>query len=152
MKNWIRRMLFGVLGATVLAGSLAGCAGQRERWREDGGHGFQVRMVERAGRKLDLDAAQKQKLEVLAQKLRAQRQALRGAEDPRAPWRALLAGEKFDQQGAARLLDEKLALVRAGSPELIAAAADFFDHLQPAQQQKVRELLERGPRRGARGG
>jgi len=30
---------------------------------------------------------------------------------------------------------------------VIAAAADFFDSLNPAQQQKVRDFMERGGRR-----
>ena len=54
-------------------------------------------MVERVGSKLDLDAAQKQKLTVLAEKLQAQRAALRGGGDPRAEFRALFAGAKLDQ-------------------------------------------------------
>ena len=89
MKSWIRRTLFGALGATVLAGSLAGCAGHRDRWHEGDPGAWRARMVERVGHKLDLDAAQKQKLEVLAQKLQAQRQALRGDQAPRAQFRAL---------------------------------------------------------------
>ncbi|MBK6615196.1 Spy/CpxP family protein refolding chaperone [Ottowia sp.] len=151
MKSWIRRTLFGALGATVLAGSLAGCAGHRDRWHEGDPGAWRARMVERVGHKLDLDAAQKQKLEVLAQKLQAQRQALRGDQAPRAQFRALFAGDKLDQAGANRLLDEKLAVLRAGSPEVIAAAADFFDHLNPAQQQKVRAFMERGRRWGRHG-
>jgi Spy/CpxP family protein refolding chaperone len=104
-------------------------------------------MVERIGGKLELDAAQKQKLTVLAEKLQAQREAMRGGGDPRSQFRALFAGDKLDQAGAARLIEEKTATVRSGSPEVIAAAADFFDHLNPAQQQKVRDFLERGGRR-----
>ena len=151
MKSWIRRTLYGALGATVLAGSLAGCAGHRERWHEGDGSAFRARMVERVGHKLDLDAAQKQKLEVLAQTLQAQRQAVRGPADPRAQFRALFAGDKLDQSGAHRLLDEKMNAVRMGSPEVIAAAADFFDHLRPAQQQQVRDFMARERRWGRHG-
>ena len=148
MKSWIRRTLYGALGATVLAGSLAGCAGHRDRAHEGDGSAFRARMVERVGSKLDLDAAQKGKLEVLAQKLQAQRLAVRGANDPRAQFRALFAADKLDQAGANRLLDEKMNAVRLGSPEVIAAAADFFDHLRPAQQQQVRDFMAREGRGG----
>lgn len=150
--SWIRRSLFGLLGAGVLAGSLVGCAGHRDRGPAGDGSAFRARMVERVGHKLDLDAAQKQKLDVLASKLQAQRQALRGDKDPKAELRALLAGDKLDQAGANRLLDEKLNAMRLGSPEVIAAAADFYDHLRPAQQQQVREFMERGGRRWGRHG
>ena len=104
-------------------------------------------MVERIGGKLELDASQKQKLTALAEKLQAQREAMRGGSDPRSEFRALFAGDKLDQAGAARLVEEKTAALRSGSPEVIAAAADFFDHLNPAQQQKVRDFMARGGRR-----
>ena len=147
MKHWIKRTLFGFAGLAVVAGSIAGCAGHRHGWGGGDGAEFRARMVERIGGKLELDAAQKQKLTVLAEKLQAQREAMRGGGDPRAQFRALFAGDKLDQAGAARLIEEKTATVRSGSPEVIAAAADFFDHLNPAQQQKVRDFLERGGRR-----
>ena len=151
-KHWIRRSLFGLLGAGLLAGSLVGCAGHRDRGSDGDGSALRARMVERVGSKLDLDAAQKQKLDVLASKLQAQRLAMRGAQDPKAQVRALFAGDKLDQAGANRLLDEKLNAVRMGSPEVIAAAADFYDHLRPAQQQQVRDFMERGGRRWGRHG
>ncbi|MBT2337169.1 Spy/CpxP family protein refolding chaperone [Variovorax paradoxus] len=153
MKHWIKRTLFGFAGLAVVAGSIAGCAGHRHGWGGGDSAEFRTKMVERVGSKLELDAAQKQKLTVLAEKLQAQREAMRGGGDPRAQFRALFAGDKLDQAGATRLIDEKTAAVRSGSPEVIAAAADFFDHLNPAQQQKVRDFMERrgGHRWGHRG-
>ncbi len=151
MNSWFKRTLIGLFGGALIAGSLAGCAGQRHGWGSGDSAEFRARMVERVGSRLDLDAAQKQKLDVLAQKLQGQRVAMQGSGDPRAQFRALFAGGKLDQAGAARLVEEKTAAVRAGSPEVIAAAADFFDNLNPAQQQKVREFMERGRRWGHRG-
>ncbi len=147
MKHWIKRTLFGFAGLAVVAGSIAGCAGHRHGWGQGDSAEFRARMVERIGSRLELDTAQKQKLTVLAEKLQAQREAMRGGGDPRSRFRALFAGDKLDQAGAARLVEEKTAALRSGSPEVIAAAADFFDHLNSAQQQKVRDFLERGGRR-----
>jgi len=65
--------------------------------------------------------------------------------------RGLFAGNTLDQAGAKKLVDEKTAALQAGSPEVIAAAADFFDNLRPEQQQKVRDFMERGRRWGHRG-
>jgi periplasmic protein CpxP/Spy len=146
MKPWFKRTLFGLFGSALIAGSLAGCAGHRHGWGSADTGEFRAKMVERVGSRLDLDAAQKQKLEVLAQKLQAQRKAMQGEGDPRAQFKALFAGVKLDQPGATRLIEEKTAAVRTGSPEVIAAAADFFDNLNPAQQQKVREFMDRGRR------
>lgn len=148
MKTWIKRGLFGLLGGTLLVGSIAGCAGHRGGWGHSDSAEFRAKVVERVGNKLDLDSAQKQKLAVLADTLQAQRKAMRGEGDPRAQFKALFAGDKLDQAGANKLLDEKTAAVRSGSPAVIAATADFFDHLNPAQQQKVREFMERGRRWG----
>jgi protein CpxP len=150
-QHWIKRSLIGLFGGALVVGSIAGCAGQRHGWGGGSDHEraeFRAKMVERVGSKLDLDAAQKQKLQVLADKLQAQRTAMRGSGDPRAQFKALFAGNKLDQAGASRLVDEKTAAVRTGSPEIIAAAADFFDNLKPEQQQKVREFMERGRRWG----
>ncbi len=145
MKPWIKRSLFGFAGAALLAGSLVGCAGHRHGWNGDSAE-FRTKMVERVSSKLDLDATQKQKLDVLAQKLQAQREALRGGGDPRAEFRALFAGAKLDQTRARKLVDDKMAAVQSMGPEVIAAAADFFDNLNPEQQQKVRDFMQR--RRG----
>ena len=152
MKPWIKRSLFGLFGGALVAGSLAGCSGHRHGWNAADADEFRARMVERVGSKLELDAAQKHRLEVLAQKLHAQRMAVRGGTEPHADFKALFAGDKLDQQRAAQLVEQKTAAVRAGSPEVIAAAADFFDNLNPAQQQKVREFMERGRGRWGRHG
>jgi len=159
MKPWIKRTLIGVFGASVLFGGLAACSHRMHGpW---GGHMTEAeqaewrgRMVEKASRKLDLDAAQKAKLTVLADVLSAQRKAMaaKGAE-PHAELKAVLAGPLFDRNRAQSLVDAKSAAVREVSPAVITAAADFYDSLKPEQQQKVREVLERrgGHRHGWRG-
>jgi Spy/CpxP family protein refolding chaperone len=149
MKRWIKRSLFGFAGAALLAGSLSSCAWHRHHgWAgtEQEQAEFRAKMIERVSGKLDLDAAQKQKLTVLTDKLQAQRAALRGGGDPRSEFHALFAGAKLDQERARKLVEDKTAAVQAGSPDVITAAADFFDNLNPAQQQKVREFMQR--RRG----
>ena len=150
MKSWIQRSLLGLFGGALVVGGLAGCAGYRHGSGTESAE-FRARMVERVGGKLELDAVQKQKLAALADTLQAQRAALRGNGDPRAQFKALFAGDKLDQAGATRLVEEKTSALRARSPEVIAAAADFFDHLRPDQQQKVRAFMDRGRRWGRHG-
>jgi Spy/CpxP family protein refolding chaperone len=150
MKPWIKRSLFGVFGATVLLGGMAACANHRtdhgsmspERMAEVRG-----KVIERVSSKLELNAAQQQKLGVLADTLQAQRLAMMGSTpEPRTAMQALIAGEKFDRARAQALLTEKTQAVDAGSPAVIAALGDFYDSLSPQQQQQVREMTER--RRG----
>lgn len=155
MNRWIRRTLIGVFGASIALGALTGCGhhAARHGWdsmsAEDQSK-LRERMLDRVGRKLDLDAAQKAKLAVLADKLAAQRTALRGGQDPRTQVQALVAGDRFDRARAQALVSEKAAAVTTGSPEVIAAFGDFYDGLRPQQQAQVREFLQRRGHRGWR--
>jgi periplasmic protein CpxP/Spy len=153
MRPWIKRTLFGVFGASILIGGLSACGhhhGGGWQMSEADSAKMRERMIERASSKLDLDATQKQKLGVLADKLKEQRMALVGATtDPRAELQALVAGPKFERERAQSLVEAKTGALRSKSPEVIAAAGDFFDSLKPEQQQKVRELLSK--RHGWRG-
>ena len=150
MKSWIKKSLFTVFGASIALGGLTACSSARP-WHHDASPEqmaqMQGKMVERIGSKLDLNAEQKQKLQTLTGVLLAQRKAMAGASgDPRAQVQALVAGERFDRSAAQSLLDEKTRAVQAGGPAVIAALGDFYDSLQPAQQQKVRDMMQR--RRG----
>ncbi len=148
MKTWIKRTLYGVFGATLVAGGLSACG-----YRHEGPHGMRMdaqesaewrgKMTERVASKLELNAEQKKRLTVLADKLHEQRVALVGkTTDPRAEFQALVAGEKFDKTRAQALIAEKTAALNTKSPEVLAAAADFYDNLTPAQQLKVREFMQ----------
>lgn len=151
MKRWIKRSFVAVFGTAVLIG-LTACGGHRGGWSNmsaaDSAQ-MRERVLERAGKELKLDDTQKQRLAVLADKLRDSRSAVMGATDPRADMQALVAGPKFDRSGAQALVEAKTAAVRSKSPEVITAAADFFDSLKPEQQQQVREFMNK--RRGGHG-
>ncbi|MEP7100098.1 MAG: Spy/CpxP family protein refolding chaperone [Burkholderiales bacterium] len=151
MKRWIKRTLVAVFGTAFLIGGLTACGTHRGGWNnmsEADSAKMRERVIERAGKELKLDDAQKQKLATLADKLRDARVAMMGTTDPRADMQALVAGPKFDRTNAQALVEAKTAAVRTKSPELIAAAADFFDSLKPEQQQQVREFMNK--RRGHR--
>ena len=157
MKTWIKRTLIGLAAATTLFGGLAAWAhnhhghGWRTMSAEDAER-MKSRLVDKLGSKLDLDAAQKAKLGVLADKLREQRNALvEGSADPRAELGAMMAGPTFDRAKARTLIDGKLAAVNTKSPEMVAAMADFYDSLKPEQQAKVREYMARRGHHGHRG-
>jgi Spy/CpxP family protein refolding chaperone len=147
MKTWIKRTLAGLFGATVLLGGIAACShhphghGWRALSEQDAAE-MKARLVDRAAGRLDLDEAQKAKLGVLADKLREQRNALvAGTPDPRAELQSLVAGSTFDRAKAQALVEAKTGAISARSPDVIAAAADFYDSLKPEQQAKVRELM-----------
>lgn len=160
MKPWLKRTLIGTVtlfGAFSVLGALGACSHHghhRGGWSamsDEDAAKMKARIVEKAGEKLDLDAAQKAKLATLADKLREQRNAFVGdTKDPRAELQALIAGTTFDRSKAQGLVQSKTQAVQAKSPEVISAMADFYDSLKPEQQAKVREYLQRG-RGGWRG-
>jgi Spy/CpxP family protein refolding chaperone len=157
MKRWIKRTLIAVLGFTAVFGGIAAWAHNHHGhgWRamsEQDAAAMKAKVIEKVGSKLDLDATQKAKLGVLADKLREQRNALVGSTtDPRAEMQALIAGPAFDRARASALIEAKVGAVNAKSPEVLNAAADFFDSLRPDQQAKVREFLASRGHRGPRG-
>jgi protein CpxP len=146
MRRWFKRTLIGLFGATLVIGSLSGCShgGRHGNWSESDISQMRLRILDKAGKQLDLDDAQKQRLAALADKLQEQRAAFRSGNDPRAEVQSLVAGSRFDRDKAQALVEAKTAAIRAKSPDVIAAAADFYDSLRPEQQQKVRDFMNRG--------
>ncbi|KRC19319.1 Spy/CpxP family protein refolding chaperone [Acidovorax sp. Root217] len=153
MKPWIKKTLAGVFGATIVLGGLTACAGHRhgemgpEKIAEIRG-----KVVNRVSSKLDLNDAQKLKLNALADTLQAQRAAFKGkTPDPRAEVQAIVAGATFDRARAQALMEEKTRAVQTAGPEVITAMANFYDSLNPEQQQKVREMMDKRGRHGGGG-
>ena len=152
MKPWLKRTFVGLFGASALLGGVAACShshhgpgGWQAMGPEDAAK-FKARATDKVADKLELNADQKARLGVLIDRMHEQRLALRGATDPRVDVLALIKDNSFDRWHAQDLVNAKLAAVRDKSPQVIAAMADFYDSLQPAQQQKVREFLQRGGR------
>jgi periplasmic protein CpxP/Spy len=148
MTSWIKRSLYGLLGATVALG-LTACGHHRHEgggWQmnaQDAGQ-FREHMIERVSSRLDLNQDQRRRLGVLFDKVHEQRTAFGGpGGDPRVQLQSLVSGDKFDRARAQALVAEKTGAVNAKSPEVIAALGDFYDSLNPAQQAKVRDFMQR---------
>lgn len=152
MKPWIKRTLIGLTGATILVGGLTACGSRGGHhgggdWSAERVTEMRGKVIERVSGKLELNEAQKQKLGVLADEMIASRTAMRGqSADPRTEMKALIAGDKFDRARAQALLEQKTQVVQGQGPKVIAAMADFYDSLNPAQQKQVRDKMEQ--RRG----
>ena len=146
-RRHLKRSLIVALGATLLMGGLSACGyrGHDHGANMSAEHYAQKRdkMVDKAASKLDLNTVQKALLAKLGDKLFEQRTALIGqTKDPRAEMKALVAGDKFDAARAQTLINDKTAALQAKSPEVIAALADFYNSLNTAQQQKVRNFMD----------
>lgn len=149
MKTWIKRTLIGIVGGAVLLGGLAACGQRHEGWhrsqisQEDAAK-WRERVLERAGKELQLDAGQKLKLGAAFDQLRQHRNTVVASlADPRAEMRALVGGERLDRARAQAWVDEKTQVLRGDSPRTIGALADFYDSLRPDQQAKLRTWLDR---------
>jgi|SRR5450631_2628303 len=149
MKRWMKRSLVGLLGAAAILGGISAWAHEHHHhgWQamtEQDAAAMKARVVEKVGKHLNLDAAQKAKLATLADRLRDQQVALTGANtDPRADMQSLVAGPTFDRAKAQVLIQAKVSAVTTKSPEVVTALADFYDSLKPEQQAKVREFMAR---------
>ncbi len=151
MRTNLKRIIIGLTGATLLLGGLTACGTRGPGgWNAERAAEMRGKMVDRISDKLDLNAEQKGKLKTLAGELEAQRKALRGeGASPRDDFKALIAGDRFDRNKAQALLEQKTTAVQQQAPKVLTAMADFYDSLTPAQQQQVRERLEK--RRGGWG-
>lgn len=147
MKPWIKKSLIAVFGASVVLGGLSACGARGDHargWSDERVTEMRGKVIERVSDKLELNAAQQQKLVVLADELIAQRKAWRAqGGDPRAEIKGLIASEKFDRSAAQALLERKTQQVQGAGPRVIAAFADFYDSLNPQQQSQVRERLDK---------
>ncbi len=147
MKPWIKRSLIVLTSATVVIGGLTACGSRGEHargWSDERVTEMRGKAVEKISGKLELNAGQKAKLEVLADEMIASRKAMRGESgDVRADLQALIAGDKFDRSKAQQMLDQKTRVLQGSGPKVLAAFGDFYDSLNPEQQKQVRERLER---------
>lgn len=152
MKVSIKRILIVLTGGALLVGGLLACGMRGSHdWSEARMTEMRGKMVERISDKLALNAEQKQRLNVVATEMDAQRKALRGdVASPQDDLKALIAGDRFDRSKAQALLEQKTAAVQQQGPKVVTALADFYDSLTPTQQQQVRERLDQ-PRGGWHG-
>lgn len=148
MKTWIKRSLIGLFGTAVLVGGLAACSHRHHHggmMNEADVAQLRERFIGKATRELWLDTAQAQRLGVLADALAAQRTALMAdGAHPRTELQALVAGPQFDRSRAQALVERKTGAVKDKAPAVVTAMADFYDSLQPAQQQKLRDFMAKG--------
>jgi len=140
MTRFKKITLITVALAAIGAGSLA-IAGR-------GGHGPE-RMVERVSDRLELDAGQSDALLGFVTEMQSIRTLMRGGE-LRDDGLALLQSDTLDQGAALTLLETRADALRAQAPDLVAAAAVFYDGLNAEQREEVRAFAERGSRFGRR--
>lgn len=100
-------------------------------------------MTERISKKLELDPAQRAKLEELKTTLLSIRSDV-GEERQKAreSMLALLDAPALDRQKVLQMVDAKMQKVHDKAPEVVDAIAGFTDSLNPSQKQFLRQRIE----------
>ena len=139
------KIIFAVVTAiTVVSGTVA-IAG--------GGHGrIGERMVSRLTKKLDLTEQQATALDSLKLEIQETRNLMRGNLDSQSQTiKELVSAETFDQGAALEMITARTTALQTQAPELVAAAAEFFDGLDNEQKQELSDMMNRfSERRGGR--
>ncbi len=130
----------------MIVGTVVLLAGSVTAWAYHYGEGWSVdradRMVERISERLELDAAQRSKLEALKAKLVSLRQEHASKrQDTKEAVLSLLNEPTLDRNRAEALVQERVGRIQSAAPEVIGLFADFYDGLNPDQQKTLRERL-----------
>ncbi len=99
---------------------------------------------ERVADYLDLDDAQKRKLDQLRDEVISTGQAMR--EDGRTTGEELLVvleDQKMDREKALAVINHRLDTLKARAPELVNLFGDLYDSLNADQQDEVRQPIEK---------
>ena len=135
--NHLRKIIIGAITVTTITVGASAFAG-----RGDGDH--KERMIERISSKLELTDTQSAALQKFAEELTETRELMRGnGTDLRTEMISLMEADAFDQGKALTMINDRTSAIQANAPELVAAAAVFFDGLSAEQKAQVQEFTEK---------
>ena len=129
-----------IIGAITLTTITVGASALAARGNGD----HQERMIERISSKLELTDTQIAAMQSFAEELTETRELMRGNRtDLRAEMNSLIEADTLDQGKALTLINDRAAAIQKNAPELVAAAAVFFDGLSAEQRAQVLEFAEK---------
>ncbi|NVK32746.1 MAG: periplasmic heavy metal sensor [Gammaproteobacteria bacterium] len=149
--SWGKRILVASAAVVALGGTVGAVKAYSWHSMEKGERVEHMRgkAKERMTKHLDLTEAQQTEFEQLTQVFATQFQLNTGGMQA---WpeqiKSVVGGPTFDRAAANQFLSERLSAIATAQPEIINAAADFYDSLNPEQQAQIRERLEKGMERG----
>ncbi|ASJ71387.1 Spy/CpxP family protein refolding chaperone [Granulosicoccus antarcticus] len=107
------------------------------------------KMVERISSKLELNDTQSAALQIFADELTETRELMQGdGSSLRSQMSDLITADTFDQGQALTMINDRAAAIQANAPELVAAAAGFFDGLSAEQKEQIQKMAEKRGHRG----
>ena len=136
-ENIMKHIKKIVLGTVIIGTAALGASAYANR----GDHQFQERMVERISKKLELTDTQISALNGLADEVKETRTLMKGeGGSMRMELNELVTAGTFDQGKALSMINDRAAALQNNAPELVAAAALFFDGLDASQKETISEL------------
>lgn len=143
-KKWLAGILAAVIGVTAF-GTVAIAK------NKGGMHG--ERLIKVISEKLSLDEGQTVALEALRVEIKETHEAMStDRETAKAEIAGLLAADSFDQDRALQMINDRVNAVQTNAPDVVSAAAVFFDGLNAEQKSQIQEFIEKkGKRRGRHG-
>jgi Spy/CpxP family protein refolding chaperone len=128
-----------IISTVAIASIAVGATAFAQRGDGDRHHGD--RMLERIESRLELTDTQSAALATLADELTQTRELMRGnGSELRDEISSLINADTFDQGKALTMINERAAALQAKAPELVAAAAGFFDGLSAEQKAQIQQF------------
>ncbi len=149
--SWGKRILVATAAVVALGGTVGAVKAYNWHSMEQGERVEFMRgkAKERMTHRLELNEAQQAEFDQLTQVFATQFQLNAGGMQA---WpeqiKSVIDGASFDRAAANQFLSERLSAIATAQPEIINAAADFYDSLDADQQAQIRERLEKGMERG----
>lgn len=126
-----------ILGTLIIGTAALGASAYANRDSDR----FQDRMIERISKRLELNDTQAMALNGLADELKETRDLMKGdGGNIRTEMTSLVSSDTFDQGKALSMINDRAAALQNNAPELVAAAAVFFDGLDSSQKEKISEF------------
>lgn len=140
-----KKTVIAVVTATTIGlGSLGIGASAWAKGRHGGGE----RMINRVTEMLSLNEGQVEALKSLQSEVSETRQLMRGDNGGlMGNLTEFVNADSFDQQEALNLINERIAALESNAPELVNAAAVFFDGLSAEQKATMTDKLEKMQKR-----
>lgn len=145
-----KKFIIGTLISVVTLGGLVTYASAGKHCGERGGmHGKKAEfMIKRISSKLDLNDAQKQKLEAVKTTMMEQMKSHQ-ENHPKQKIKELLSAPKLDQEKAVSMVNERSEKMKQAAPKMIATIAEFTDSLNAEQRAEMQKMMEKfGKHRG----
>lgn len=144
MKPMVKRIAIVLAGGAVITATLAACSHHRYHDPEKRSEW----LVEKVTDELELNDAQKNKLELVRKEILTARQEMRADhEQARNEILAMLEQPQLDRQKSLAMVEQKTLTINQQAPQVVNALGDFYDSLSAEQRNTLRDhVAEMGER------